>query len=410
MNRNTKIAVAVSVSLAVVVVSIIILLRFFSDVYKPTKLAYAQKLGRRQLKQIRLTQSASADANIRIYANDMDDFMVETNAATAAIASYYPALIVTEAGTKYQFKSSADADLLTHNMMSGLSDLWDWGKGICHLSVWAAGLISVYERDSTYDWKTNMKTQLSNLKNTINNLPNMRTILEGYDGLTVDDGESTTMPPILLNVSVDAYIRSARSILMITKSFIEYQLGAEKLTKSNVDGYILNVHNDVAWLMWATNDVVVNRAVRALREWKAAATDAEWDATYFVVGTGVADAGSVVTPRGSCTSGNTSVMIIKHIISKENLSSRVIMYSGSDLTFDILPSVLNPQSISSNIAANLGISTYARMLKADLTEPNNALSTHFTDYSAKVQNAQCIGSKFTGDAKCPFSSSSTTDK
>lgn len=379
---------------------------FFGDaVSSPAKCAYSKTLGRPG-RLVRLTETSASDPNVKIFADDMDGFMIETNASAASKSSYYPAIIVTNAGSTYQLKTSATAEPLVHNQMAGVTDLWDWGKGVCHLVVWAGGLMSNVTSDPLYDWRANMTTQLVNLQNTVSNLPNMKTILEGYDGLVVDDAQSTTMPPIVLSTSPDTYIAAATVILRITKEFILARLAANSLVRADVDEYIKRVSGEVTWLMWATNDVPINRVTRALFQWKKEMSEEEWAKLYVVIGTGVADATSVVTPRGSCTSGNTAAQIFSHLMSSDHFASRVAIYSGDTLDFDVLPAVLNPQNISATIASNFGSSTYSRMIRADLIQPNNALSTHFTYYTAKNVVGACSSSRFTGE-QCKLAPAST---
>ena len=139
MNPNTVSCIAIAGLFVLILCMAGVWICFSDPVQKPQKCAYARKLGRATslLKLARLTASASADPSVKIYANDIDNFMIETNAAAAAASSYYPAMIITQYGANYQFKTSADAEVLSHNMMSGVTTL-GWAKGIA-LTVWIAG-------------------------------------------------------------------------------------------------------------------------------------------------------------------------------------------------------------------------------------------------------------------------------
>ena len=105
-----------------------------------------------------------------------------------------------------------------------------------------------------------------NVKKTIANLPAWQNF-EGYDGLVADDGVSTTMPPIILNVSVDSYIRAARSILNMTKEFIEYRIGSNTPTKVMLTITFL-AYKTMSAGSCGQQTMFQSTAVRALMEWK----------------------------------------------------------------------------------------------------------------------------------------------
>ena len=70
--------------------------------------------------------------------------------------------------------------------------------------------------------------------------------------------------------------------------------------------------------------------------------------------------------------------MFSQLMTEENAGKRMIIYSGDELTFDIAPSIINPQSVSATIAENFDDGAFTRMLATDLYNPNNALSTQFS--------------------------------
>lgn len=339
-----------------------------------------------------------------VYADVMDDFMITTmaTASTKAAQSYYPLILVTGSGTSYQMKRTVDSNPETFEQMDGLSTLWDWGKGVCHLLVWVGGLVSAHDNDPSFDWKANMNTQLATVRQTIQNLPTMAAVFKQLHNTTINTANATTSPVILIHESVDDMIRAATAILSKTQSFIESAIKNGQLQTTDVDAFISSVSHDATWLMWAVNDVVISRATRAMFSWKEKLSSDEWNNLYVIIGTGVADASSVVTPRGSCVIGNTSAQIFTHLMSPEQHQERVIMYTGDNLTFDIAPQIINPQSVSVQISKQFDDGVYSRMLATDLVQPNNALSTQFTNYSAKAVSADCAAGEVVSQSKCPY--------
>jgi len=262
-------------------------------------------------------------------------------------------------------------------------------------------LYSNFQNDSSYDWVSNLTQQQDLVNKTIKNLPNIKSVLETV-GQTASVSENQA--PLYFNYSADEMISAARTILMNTKQWISERMSSTSLTKSDVDTYVNDNSANATWLMYAVNDIVINRCTRNLLKWKEDMGDELWNNLYVIVQSGIADGASVVTPRGSCSSGNTSSVVFAQLMTEEHLASHLIMYSGTTLDFDVASSIVNPQSISATLAEQFADSPYARMLATDLYQPENALSTQFSQNSAELVLTNCASSQiFENYSKCPFS-------
>lgn len=378
--------VAVIVVLAIVVIAVV---------------AYALRHKGKKKSRLTITKSSPAYS-----ANEADLLMDSTlsAAATAAEAagSYYPMMLVTDGGETYQLKLTKDGTTYSFDYLDGLDAAWDWGKGVCHLSVWLAGLASNLQHDANYDWRTNLTTQEQYITSALSDLPSMLDAIDELRGATVTNTSYTTTAPIVINATRAELQAAATDILTKVREFCRKSLSASTAPSSaSVTAALDSITNSVTWLMYAVNDVPTSRAVRVFLQWKKL-VGKSWDDLYVVISTGVADASSVVTPRGSCITGNTSVELIKYLVTDNTLKYRTILDSSSSLTFDSVESIINPQAISEKIAISMRNSTiYARMLSVDLSTPQNALSTQFTRYSAHAAAMDCDTSGLLGTG-CPF--------
>jgi hypothetical protein len=352
--------------------------------------------------------TSTVNLSISKNANDADKFMETTitdaSSMSKKVNEYYPIIIVKDSGAEYQFKLTSDGTTYVFDQQAGLSNLWDWSKGVCHLLVWVGGIASLISNSSTYDWRSNLKTQKTNITKTISDLPLMKTHLSTLNNKkvsidlakykSISKMEYTNLK-LILNSSVDMYITAATEILQQMLLFINKSLDLKsdtdeiKLLESNIADVIRNTSAQATWLMYAANDIIINRATRTILKWKQMMSTKQWNSIWVIIGTGMPGASVVVTPRGSCSAGNFVSQIMSQIMTVPNYNRQVVMYSGSKLTFDISASILNPQNISTIVGDKFMDSHFGRYLKHDLQSPNNALVTQFTKQSAIDTVSRC---------------------
>ena len=97
----------------------------------------------------------------------------------------YPMCIVINGGTHFSFKNSIDSNEYVFNAMDGLADIFNWGKGVGHLIVWALSLLSAYCSDLNYDWKGDCIKQLENIAETRLNTDGIHNILKNINNKAI---------------------------------------------------------------------------------------------------------------------------------------------------------------------------------------------------------------------------------
>ena len=159
--------------------------------------------------------------------------------------------------------------------------------------------------------------------------------------------------------------------------------------------------------MYTINDIPVSRCIRTLLAWRQKIGSDNWyKKMHIVIESGIitsSGSSGVVTPRGSCVTGNTVTPILAQLLNTDTISERVIIYSASNLTYDNIDQVINPQAIMLSLAETFEGDLYSELLKKDVDIPENALSYHFTKLSSTramqlFNSPDCIS----GNGKCPF--------
>ena len=343
------------------------------------------------------------DKDIVEHVNNMNKKMMDTLAKSTETSSYYPVIIAIHSGMQLKLKIDEDGPIHSFDMFDGVLKVWIWGKGICHLIVWVSSIVSKLADDSKFDWKTNLNEQLVNVVHSIKLLSTSKKLLldiEKYKSKT----DTTTNPPFILTQTVDQYVDAARKILNYTKSFIEDMLKYSKFDVSKVEKYILDTNEASSYLTWAITDILINRGTRAMLQWKEMMGE-KFNQLYVIISSGVTSGASgtstVITPRGSCNSGNHTSQIFKNIMTKKNYEERVMMYNSPSLNFNDVKSIINPHNLCLNMTKHFSPTTYSSMLKIDLITPNNALLTQFSDFSAENTVANCF-SHAPSQSTCPF--------
>jgi hypothetical protein len=367
-----------SVIIALLVVLVILAIAAAIAIKHPPKSKFTSVKG---------TPSYSADQADRLMVATM--LSAITNAEVAGV--HYPLMLVTNGGEVYKLKSTVNTEELSFNYLDGLGELWNWGKGICHLVPWAAGLVNNIENNASYDWSSNVNAQGKYAAAALADLPNMLDAIDALRNQMPTNPKYTTTAPIVISATRAELEKAATDVLRGIQGFCHMLLNnVRPPTTEAVDVLINRTAPASAWLMYAVNEVGVSRAVRALIKWKIALRG-KWKDLTVVVNAGATDS-PLATPRGACTSGNISVKILQNVVSHETANHRTILYRNpAGLTWDRVAATVNRASIAMKVADAIDEkgSLYSNMLAKDLRSSQNALAAQFADRAAENTAVAC---------------------
>jgi hypothetical protein len=337
--------------------------------------------------------------------SEMDGLMQRTMVLGARAAkdsnAYYPIMLVTHKGADLELKVSRNSDTMRFETFGGLGSLWDWSKGVCHLVVWARALPELSELRPDTDIVQIATEQHKNIVGTLANLPSVMTEFDGLRGKVTTPG----FPPVTIDATSEQLTSNATVILNGAKAFAENIIKTGAVTQAHVVSFIAKVGGEVSWLMYVAGNVVNERLFKQLLMWKQKLGNAQWDHLGVIIQTSVAsDTVTSYTPRGDCKSGDSFMLLMGRLMTPENISMRISLYSGADLTFAIASTLLHKQHVAIGVAEKLGDSEHSKSLRSDIIQPSNALTYAFT--KKKVEEIVQACQKTHGSG-CPFSAESS---
>ena len=170
-------------------------------------------------------------ATIDNIANDADNFMTKSMNEAASLATiknaYYPIMLISDGCSLFSLKTSKKSNVLTFNYLDGIMPVWDWGKGVCHLIVWIGSVASILGNNSKYDWKTNLKTQQSNITKLISSLSDTIKYIDSIRNTTSINSKYTSTAPIIINATSNDIKMVASNILKIFNDFCNTYLTSD---------------------------------------------------------------------------------------------------------------------------------------------------------------------------------------
>ena len=350
---------------------------------------------------IRLTKTSYGAYN-KSPSDKLDLLMLQTGEDTYHTdflkKDMYPLMIITDGGGSYQFKENPNDTVRKFSDKAGLDALFNWSKGVCHLTVWVHNLLSLYTNEETRsDWRSNAQTQQKNIKETISNLPNIKSILDSLNNKKVAT-ESTHDFPVKFYASTFAYIKHARQVLSGTDKFIDKVLQKNSVTVKDIQDLMDKVMNAASWLFHATIYPIHDRTIKTLKLWRCGIPKKRWDKLRVVIASGMPKQGGVGQSRGNCMTGGTAEASLRLFMRQDRWDTHIMIAPSNDLSFDnadkIVPAIIACQKIVKN-SLNSKSSENSKLLFTALMNPSDALAQPF----AKVVNATVYKEKFT----CPFS-------
>jgi len=335
------------------------------------------------------------------YANKLDLLMKKTGAeiyhSKLEKKDMYPLMIITEGGSTFKFKENVNDTIKQFSSTDGLMSLFNWSKNICHLTVWSHQLLTMYSNDKNSNWKSNAKTQKQNIKETISNLPTIKSILDSINNKKVATS-STDDIPVKFAASTSAYVDHAKQILLGTDKFIDKILQKNSIMEEDIKDLMDKIMNAASWLFNATIYPLQHRTIKTLKLWQCNISREQWDDLRVVLASGKPAQDGLGQTRGNCLTGGTAEATLRLFMTENKFHTNIMIIPSNDISFDnaddIVPEVIISQKIVKN-SLNSKSSHYSKILFKALMNPSDALALGFAEeINNKVNNQRF---------KCPFS-------
>ena len=354
---------------------------------------------------IRLTQTSYGAYN-ESPSDKLDLLMKKTGTETyhskLGKKDMYPLMIITDGGGTFKFKEKESDTVRQFSNTDGLMPIFNWSKGVCHLTVWSHQLLAMYTNDKNSDWRSNAQMQRKNIKETIANLPNIKSMLDSVNNKKVATS-STDDFPVKLVASTSAYVSYAKRVLAGTDKFIGKILQKNSVTVGDIQDLMDNIIDSASWLFNATIYPLQDRTIKTLKLWQCGVSKSRWDDLRVVLASGMPAQGGVGQTRGNCMTGGTAEASLRLFMTESRWKSHVMIVPSNDISFDnaddIVPEIIVAQKIVKN-SSNSKNSQYSKLLFKALMNPSNALAIGFAEEVNDIVNKE----KFTCPNDCVWAS------
>ena len=377
-----------------------------SKTYLKTRVKASGSKKKKSSKSTSIITTPSSLNPLILKANKLDSHMKETGKKTyhnnLEAKDLYPLIIVTHGGSKYEFKRTKNDNLKRFSTLDGFMDIFNWSKGVCHLTIWIHMLLSMYKNDKgiSDEWKINAQTQQQNIKDTLDNLPVIRKLLVGINNQTIatDTLPQTDDISVKLVSTPEDYIKYAKLILTKVDRFITTILNKNSIELEDVKKLMQtdNLMNDASWLFNATIYPLQHRAVQSIKKWQCMTSPEIWKKLNVVISSGMPSQGGLGQSRGNCLTGGTAVATLKPFMTND-IKKNVIIVTTNNISLknvnDVIPEIKIAQKIVTN-SKNSNSDNNSKLLFEALDNPSNALALGFTESTTN--------NLFKNTKKCPF--------
>ena len=192
-----------------------------------------------------------------------------------------------------------------------------------------APIINNYSNDKNSNWKSNAKTQKQNIKETISNLPTIKSILDSINNKKVATS-STDDIPVKFAASTSAYVDHAKQILLGTDKFIDKILQKNSIIEEDIKDLMDKIMNAASWLFNATIYPLQHRTIKTLKLWQCNISREQWDDLRVVLASGQPAQDGLGQTRGNCLTGGTAEASLRLFMTENKFHTNIMIIPSND--------------------------------------------------------------------------------
>ena len=347
------------------------------------------------------TIAAVDDANVAAYNAAQN--------ASSAKTIVYPLGYYQNLERLFYFKNTKDSDTVVFDVFAGMTPLWDFGKAVCHLLVYASSLRLAGAVASTT--KKSAQSQLANVQAFQNKVASVQTWMEKVNNTmpTQTNSTATVNAPVSFPYPISYYIKTANMILDKYNSWLQSVIDADgTIDDAKFKSLIKNTSEPISWLFQACVSVIARRTVTGLLQIRNEVGLDAWSKMTVVQANDVVDIATStdVNARGLAKHAGNTANIFRSVLTSTNWNERYFIFSVSSATFADIEALAFDPYFMQQMTGDFSAGVMSDSLKTSLNNPSAALMPDFTAAHSKVASSKCpwFNASTSTDAKtkCPF--------